>query len=51
MLMLSGLRNQKIIRQMSSVNFVEQAYALIDEANIKSAKVEEIRPGYRKKMI
>jgi hypothetical protein len=49
MLMLSRLRNQQLIRQASSANFVEKAYALIDEAHIQSAKVEEVNKAWLKK--
>ena len=44
--MLSRLQNQVLMRQMASLNFVEKAYNLIDQAKIQSAKVEEVNKAW-----
>ncbi|OMJ69054.1 hypothetical protein SteCoe_33323 [Stentor coeruleus] len=49
MLMLSRLRSNLLIRTASSHNFVEKAYALIDDAKFQGAKAEEVNKAWLKK--
>lgn len=49
MFFLSRVKYEMLVRQASSAKFLEKAYALIDDARLQSAKVEEVNKSWLKK--